>query len=715
MELRMNLYPPMRAQCRSVVLRDQLWLFGGMGAGATNAVWWLDLNDCCWHPHAHKPGRVPSPRTQHSICSDGISRFFIFGGTGEMESGLDMLRTTNNHQNQTLRIRALGKRHVLNDLYQFDVDFGTWKLLQVAGASPSPRRGHSACMLVNKCLRKEMVPVDPEESASPQSGPAQLMNRSFKTSESRSPKSPTLKRPPSNLTFQNSMKNDEERQMFSESLRSYSSTLGSDPDNGRASPGKDEAVEGIKPMLMKAVMMPHTQYDIVIIGGAGPESVKGVEVIYPETWVYSLDENTWTQPVLTGCVPPARFDHTATLVGKNIFIIGGLTYLQGTAQSPEEGEAERDVLVLDTEQWVWSVLQVNILGMRPPALFGHASIEDPYSPGKILVFGGRGSDEWTNDLWSLNTLKGIWSRSPTGILENGPNDITQKPQCRYGHVLVAWDTNWKEKLHEAELAAETQAQAGTKNARAKKSSKFSRGPTDGAAPAEEKVVNTKIVLFGGYLLEQGKGYSNGDTFFLLDEATSMINRLNTNPRGRQSTINPTSLEEAKKLQFLQARIKSMTSDHEEDSNFDGLHSEFDSPGIQNLDYVDQAVWNKFFSKKQQQQTMASTFSSSRKFNQHLKKGESIASWNGETGDAEIPSTYADMKDFLLGIRPDKRTSKINPRDKRTATSSSSGQLESSLNVSKSLPALKDPKASHMKGARSSKRPQTTSQVDIIRW
>mmetsp|Transcript_34550 Transcript_34550/g.44091 ORF Transcript_34550/g.44091 Transcript_34550/m.44091 type:complete len:610 (-) Transcript_34550:161-1990(-) len=489
---------------------------------------------------------------------------------------------------------------------------------------------------------------------------------------------------------------------------------------------------------MQEVMVPHTKHEIVVIGGAGPESVKGVEIIYAETWVYSLDDNHWTQPVISGCTPPARFDHTATMLGENIFIIGGLAYEY--AAHDGDGEPERDVMVLNTETWVWSVLQTNLLGMRPPALFGHTSMEDPDTPGRILVFGGRSSDELTDELWSLNTTKCLWTKTVTTSENDSPLGFPERPGCRYGHIMVAWDPDWKEKL---EAEAGSVAEESNKDEESVISSarriqgrgKFgkSRGQKllrntsadKELATVEDKQNNTKLVVFGGYLLEPGRGYSSGDTFLLENEKVRMISRRNTH--NRRNTLSKMQ-EEACKVLATASSLSAMN--HEEDEDGDGIPDEYEDPiqlSIQTLDYVDHAVWDRFFNKP-----LLSERTTARAAMMKTRSVSSVGQFGlvqtpplEDEESREIPSSYSEMKDFLLGIRPDKRTSKLNPRDRRQINTAPAELASKELIGVQSLPAINGSRRemyqnnniSHSNASSPQfKRPQTVGgHVDVMRF
>ena len=53
-----------------------------------------------------------------------------------------------------------------------------------------------------------------------------------------------------------------------------------------------------------------------------------------------------------------------------------------------------------------SLLRSQTLGdeediIKAPALHGHTTVPNPCNPRELLIFGGRGGQQWTNELYSL--------------------------------------------------------------------------------------------------------------------------------------------------------------------------------------------------------------------------------------------------------------------------------------------------------------------------
>lgn len=54
------------------------------------------------------------------------------------------------------------------------------------------------------------------------------------------------------------------------------------------------------------------------------------------------------------------------------------------------------MLALDTLQW--STVNPHPLGFAPPSLHGHTAVEDPTHAGRLIVFGGRGGNNWNTQV-----------------------------------------------------------------------------------------------------------------------------------------------------------------------------------------------------------------------------------------------------------------------------------------------------------------------------
>ena len=117
--------------------------------------------------------------------------------------------------------------------------------------------------------------------------------------------------------------------------------------------------------------------------------------------------------------PPPRSGHTATLVGKEVIIFGGMS----------EDQCTNTVAAVHAESLVWRT--VSSSGPVPTARLGHAACAVPSQDeneesAELYVFGGGDSKVLLRDLWALDPVAGHW-RSPACI--------GTKPAARMGHAL----------------------------------------------------------------------------------------------------------------------------------------------------------------------------------------------------------------------------------------------------------------------------------------
>ncbi|CAM6124138.1 unnamed protein product [Calypogeia fissa] len=120
--------------------------------------------------------------------------------------------------------------------------------------------------------------------------------------------------------------------------------------------------------------------DIYVIGGITNTTVGDV-------LKFDTEKERWSTPCFSGDLPQARSGHSATVVGKKVYVFGG----QG------EDSALNDVHVLDTENGSWTTPIV--LGFPPAPRSTHSAVllEDGE---RILIHGGHSSTA-ESDLWFL--------------------------------------------------------------------------------------------------------------------------------------------------------------------------------------------------------------------------------------------------------------------------------------------------------------------------
>jgi hypothetical protein len=110
-----------------------------------------------------------------------------------------------------------------------------------------------------------------------------------------------------------------------------------------------------------------------------------------------------TGPLTTyGNAPAPRGGHTATFVGKKLFVFGGSSYSAKTITSGGRDAplsiVKSDLHVLDLPSMTWSI--PSIQGTQPPARYAHTAT---LMGNKLIVFGGFNGRSYLDDLNILDT------------------------------------------------------------------------------------------------------------------------------------------------------------------------------------------------------------------------------------------------------------------------------------------------------------------------
>jgi len=117
------------------------------------------------------------------------------------------------------------------------------------------------------------------------------------------------------------------------------------------------------------------------------------------------DTQQWTAPVTHGTPPPPRSNHCSAVIGKRMYIFGGLQRVDTDLID------SNDIHYLDTVTMTWHTPDVT--GDVPPPRCGHkmATVE-----GKIYLFGGGNGDDWVNkfnDVHVFDPQHEEWSKLTT--------------------------------------------------------------------------------------------------------------------------------------------------------------------------------------------------------------------------------------------------------------------------------------------------------------
>jgi hypothetical protein len=138
-----------------------------------------------------------------------------------------------------------------------------------------------------------------------------------------------------------------------------------------------------------------------------------------------IASHTWKCPSVRGEGPEAREGHSATLVGKRLFVFGGC----GKSSGINEEIYYNDVYIFNTETFVWK--RAVTIGNPPSARDSHSCSS---WKNKLVVIGGEdGHDYYLSDVHILDTDTLIWKEL---------NTSGQLLTPRAGHVTVSLGRNF---------------------------------------------------------------------------------------------------------------------------------------------------------------------------------------------------------------------------------------------------------------------------------
>jgi N-acetylneuraminic acid mutarotase len=158
-----------------------------------------------------------------------------------------------------------------------------------------------------------------------------------------------------------------------------------------------------------------TNGQLLIFGGG--DGLTGPNLyLSDELWAYRPADTTWA---LLPSAAPGRFSHTAVWDPANaqMLVYGG--YALG-------GGLRGDLWAYRPASNSWT--ELTTAGPMPTPRAGQSAVWDP-ADAQMLVFGGMGSSDATNELWSYRPASNAWSLlAPVG----------ESPSARSGHTAV-WD------------------------------------------------------------------------------------------------------------------------------------------------------------------------------------------------------------------------------------------------------------------------------------
>jgi len=115
-------------------------------------------------------------------------------------------------------------------------------------------------------------------------------------------------------------------------------------------------------------------------------------VYYNDVWIYSPYADKWTQLMPSGVKPPARWGHSASVIGENMYIFGGTN---------AAGATLNDLWAYNFPYGVWQKLSPS--GSTPGARYAHTQVT---IGGAMYVYGGSTFSSTYRDLWTFTPHKG---------------------------------------------------------------------------------------------------------------------------------------------------------------------------------------------------------------------------------------------------------------------------------------------------------------------
>eukprot|EP00117_Sycon_ciliatum_P015361 scpid30446/ scgid3405/ RING finger protein B len=133
----------------------------------------------------------------------------------------------------------------------------------------------------------------------------------------------------------------------------------------------------------------------LVFGGIFPEPDPEPDGSSNDLFIFSLSEQNWYKPVVTGDLPCPRSGHSAARLGHHLYILGGWDY----------PSFFNDLFVLDLE--LMDFKTASPAGLGPCARTWHTTVVLP--DHRLLVYGGYSGDIALSDAFILDTASMQWS------------------------------------------------------------------------------------------------------------------------------------------------------------------------------------------------------------------------------------------------------------------------------------------------------------------
>ena len=138
-----------------------------------------------------------------------------------------------------------------------------------------------------------------------------------------------------------------------------------------------------------------------------------------EVMVLDTEIMLWYPPSVTGDVPSGRSGHSASLLGSDLVVFGGV----------KGSKFQSSLYVLDTARWKWSQPKINGDTPRPRSYHTATSVQRPGGKHWMVVFGGNDRSKSFDTVHVLEKDKDQW----TWI---HPTVSGEAPAARTGHSAI---------------------------------------------------------------------------------------------------------------------------------------------------------------------------------------------------------------------------------------------------------------------------------------
>lgn len=162
-----------------------------------------------------------------------------------------------------------------------------------------------------------------------------------------------------------------------------------------------ESLSWSRPATWGLTLPPHRAHTATLVGknifviGGGSNAT-----YYDSVFMFNTETNTWSRPQIAGAGPGPRRAHSATAVGSKIYVFGG----------GNGSKALNDIFTLDTELMCWNSVKYSSTKKHsiPSARGYHTATL--VNKNKLVVFGGSDGQDCFSDAHLLNTDTHEWTR-----------------------------------------------------------------------------------------------------------------------------------------------------------------------------------------------------------------------------------------------------------------------------------------------------------------